>query len=112
MPGEAEAFAFVEKLNDIILFPLIALLTGVAMLYFLWGAFQYIANADNDQARSTGRQHMLWGVIGLLIMLSAYTILLIAAGTIGLDDELDCIRDAAGGCVEPTDARINTPGPS
>jgi len=109
MPGEAEAFAFVEKLNTIILTPLIGLLIGVAMLYFLWGAFQYIANADNDQARSTGRQHMLWGIIGLLVMLSAYAILSIVVGTFGLNDELDCIRDAGGGCVEPASVEIELP---
>lgn len=80
-PGVELAFGFVDKANEVILFPLIALLTAAALVYFFWGAFQFIANADNEQARSTGRQHMLFGVIGLLIMLSAYTLLQIAAGT-------------------------------
>lgn len=72
------------KINDAILFPLMALMMAVALLIFLWGAFEYISNAGNDSAQSKGRQHMLYGIIGLLIMVSAYSILALAAGTFGL----------------------------
>ena len=79
----------VVKLNENILFPLIALLSAVAILVFLYGCFKFVTNTDDDSARTKGKQHILWGVIGLLVMVSAYAILNIAAGTFGLDDELD-----------------------
>lgn len=80
--GTELAHSFVAQINQIILFPLITLMTAVALLVFLWGGFQYVLNAANDGKRAEGQKHMLWGVIGLLVMLSAYAILNIAANTI------------------------------
>jgi len=86
--AELEALDLVDKINDAILFPLIALLMATAFLIFLWGAFEYVKNSDNETGREKGRQHLLYGTIGMLIMLSAYAILSIAAGTFGLQQQL------------------------
>lgn len=96
-----EAASFVAKLNEVILFPLITLLTAVAFLVFLWGCAQYFINATNDQARQQGVKHITFGIIGLVVMLSAFAILSIAAATFGLNDQLDCANDPSqGGCSE------------
>jgi Type IV secretion system pilin len=92
-PGVTEAATFVDKVNHILLFPLIALMTAVALLYFIYGGFKYIYQADDPHAREEGQQGMMYGIIGMFIMLVAYTILSIAAGTIGVQDELDCAND-------------------
>jgi len=81
------AHSFVAQINAVILFPLITLLTVIALLYFIWGGFQYVLGANNDTARADGKKHLLWGVIGLLVMLSAYGILTIAGNTIGVDPD-------------------------
>lgn len=78
------AQGFVAKFNEIILFPLITLLMGVALVVFLYGCFEYVMGAANEAAREKGRQHILWGIIGMLVMISAQAILNIAAGTFGL----------------------------
>lgn len=93
-----EAAAFVEILNATILFPLIALLSGIAFLVFLWGAAEYIFGANNDQARNQGRSHMLFGIIGLVVMVSAWALLTLATNTFGLGDQLDCADDP-GACA-------------
>lgn len=99
-PGTKEAADFVAKFNSIILFPTIALLSAIAFLVFLWGCAEYFFNATNDQARQQGVKHITWGIIGLVIMLSAFTILSLAASTFGLDDELKCADDpTAAGCA-------------
>jgi hypothetical protein len=79
-----KAKAVVGLLERAILFPLMTLLTSVALLVFLWGMYEYVAHADEDTARSEGKKHMLYGIIGLLVMISAYGILRIAAGTFGV----------------------------
>lgn len=79
------AKSFVAKINAIILFPFITLITAVALVIFLFGCFEYVKGAANETSRASGRSHILWGIIGLLVMLSAYTILSIAAGTFGID---------------------------
>lgn len=78
------ARGFVAQLNDIIIYPLITLMMGVALLVFLYGCFEFIVNAGNDGAREKGKQHILWGVIGMVVMVSAYAILGVAAGTFGI----------------------------
>lgn len=85
--GVELAHSFVAEINRIILFPLITLLLVIALLIFIWGAFQYVSNAGNDAGRAAGKRHLLWGVIGMLIMLSAYAILTIAANTFGIDPD-------------------------
>ena len=79
------AKGFVAKLNDVIVYPLITLLMGVALLIFLYGCFEFIVNAGDPGARTEGKKHILWGIVGLVVMVSAYAILSIAVGTIGCD---------------------------
>lgn len=74
----------VIALNNAVLFPLIALLSAVAMVVFLYGAFEYVRNSASQEGRTTGQRHLLFGVVGLLVMFSAFTILQIAAGTFGI----------------------------
>ncbi len=88
-----EAGKFVNDLNEFILFPLIALLSGIAFLVFIYGCAVYIFNAENEQARSEGKKHILYGIIGLVIMISAYGLLIIATNTFGLGKQLDCAND-------------------
>lgn len=87
--AQVVAQSFLARINDAILFPLITLLMAVALLVFLYGAFEYIRGAQNDGDREIGRNHLLYGTIGMLVMLSALAILTIAAGTFGLENELD-----------------------
>lgn len=91
--GAAEAAAFVAKLNEFIIYPTIALLSAVAFLVFLWGCAQYFMNAASDTARQEGVKHITYGIIGLVIMLSAFAILKIAVATFGLDQQLTCAQD-------------------
>jgi hypothetical protein len=67
----------------------------VAFLVFLWGCAQYFMNATNDTAREEGSKHITYGIIGLVIMVSAYAILQIAVGTFGLNQQLDCANNPA-----------------
>ena len=79
------ARGFLATLNEVIVYPLITLMMTIALVVFLWGSFQFITNAGNPGKREEGRKHILWGIVGMLIMVSAYAILTIAAGTFGLD---------------------------
>jgi hypothetical protein len=58
------------KINEKILNPVIYLMFGFAIMFFLWGVVDMIAGANNEEKRATGRQHMIWGIVGLFIMLA------------------------------------------
>lgn len=96
--SEAQIVAqgFLNKINDAILFPLITFMMALALLVFLYGAFEYVKGAASDSDRATGQRHLLYGTIGLLVMLSAFSLLTIAAGTFNLDGELNDIEFQRG----------------
>jgi hypothetical protein len=75
------ASQFLDKLGSVILNPLILLMFSVSLVAFLWGVFEYIKDGDNEQARTKGKDHILWGVIGMFIMVSVYGILKILLDT-------------------------------
>ena len=81
----ANSVSRIHRLNTILLYPTIALLSGVALLMFIWGCAEYFMNAANEEARRKGVSHITYGILGLVIMISAFSILSIAAGTFGLD---------------------------
>lgn len=90
------AQGFLEALNQAILYPLITLMMAVALLVFLYGGFEYVKNSGSDEGRTTGQRHLLWGVVGMLVMISAYAILTIAAGTFELQQDLENARGDSG----------------
>ncbi len=107
-PAEQEAFGFVQAINNAILYPLITVLTALALVIFLWGAFEYIYNAGNEEGRAKGKRHLIWGVIGMLVMISAFAILSIAAGTFSATNQQ---LDRSTGGFSSTGARpVPTPG--
>ncbi len=82
--AEDVAGPILDRIKVVILYPLISLLLGAALLLFLWGVFRYIAGAEGDEARETGKRHMLYGIIGLVVMVSALAILELATATFGV----------------------------
>lgn len=87
------AYQFVTTFNNVILFPTLALMSAVALLIFIYGCFEYVVRAADPAARTQGIKHITWGIVGLVVMLSAYTIMTIVTATFGLSDELDRAND-------------------
>lgn len=66
-------YSILSKINQIIINPLIVLLFSVALLYFVYGVFQYIWQARANPAKmKEGRSHMGWGLFGMFIMISVF----------------------------------------
>lgn len=72
----------IQKLKSEIIIPIIALLFALALVVFIWGGVQYIWQGTEPGGREKGRQHMLWGVVGIAIMLSAFGIITFLFNTV------------------------------
>ncbi len=58
---------------------------AIAFIVFLWGVYKYfIYGADNETERATGKQFVLWGIIGFVVILSVWGLVAIVSGTLGL----------------------------
>jgi uncharacterized membrane protein len=79
-----------KGIHETIVNPAIALLFGLATVVFLWGLVQYVINADDQEARSTGQKHMIYGIIGMVVMVSVFGIITLILDTFGISDPASC----------------------
>ena len=75
---------FLGKVVVEIINPLILLLAASAFVLFVWGVYEFIANAGDETKRKEGRSAILWGLVGLTIIFGAYGIINLALGTFGI----------------------------
>lgn len=65
----------IDLITSEIINPLIILLFAVASMMFAWGIVQYVLGSQgSDQKVEQGKKVMLWGIIGMFIMASAWGI--------------------------------------
>ncbi len=63
---------------------IIPLIIAAAILFFIWGMFQYfILGGADEEKRSKGKQLLIWSVVGLVLMLSIQGIVNMASGAFG-----------------------------
>ena len=65
---------FISRLQTAILDPIITLLALAAFVVFVWGVVEFIAGAGDVEKRKTGQRHIMWGLIGLVIIFGAQAI--------------------------------------
>lgn len=74
---------FMASVEREILSPLLTLIAIAAFAVFVFGVVEFIRGADNEEKRRAGQQHMIWGIVGLVIIFGANAIIAIIAATIG-----------------------------
>ena len=67
--------SFIGKVDTMIINPLIYFLFALAVVFFLYGVLEFLMNQENEEKKTTGKRHMLWGIMGIAIMLGVWTIL-------------------------------------
>lgn len=66
-----------------ILDQVVILLIGLAAVFFLFGILKYIARGDDEESQKKGRNIMIYGIIGLFVMVSFWGIVNILMNTFG-----------------------------
>ena len=79
---------FIGKISTEILDPLIAIMFAVATAYFFYGVARYIWDPDNEEAREIGRIGMMYGLIGMFVMVAVFGIMNFIISSIGADSAL------------------------
>ena len=73
-----------EYLTDLIA-GLVPFIISLAVLFFLWGVFKFVASGDDEEKRASGRQLMINGVIAIFVMVSIWGLVAFLEDTVGLD---------------------------
>ena len=93
----ADLNSFIGKVDDTIINPLILFLFALAVVYFLYGVLEFLMNQENEEKKTSGKSHMLWGVVGIVIMMGVFTILNMIISTLNIQG------------VEPEKGTVNLP---
>ena len=70
-------FAFANSLGDVLgtistnLNIIIPMLMSLGLVYFIWGVVEYVLSG-NTEKKEQGQQHMIWGIIGLAVIVSIW----------------------------------------
>jgi hypothetical protein len=81
----SSAQAFANCLSRVIINPILALIFAIGLLVFIYGIVEYMAGLASDgKSKEEGKKHMLWGLIGMFIMVAAWGILRIIASTLNV----------------------------
>ena len=76
--------AFAGCLSTVIINPLLALIFALGLLVFVWGIVEFMWGMSTEAGKKDeGKKHMLWGLVGMFVMVAAYAIIKIIASTLG-----------------------------
>lgn len=76
---------FIAKIQSGILSPLVYFLISVAVIIFLWGVVKYIKSSDSEDERKKAKDFIVYGIIGLFVMISVWGLVGILSGTFPME---------------------------
>lgn len=75
---------FLNKVNNLVLNPIILLLFVLSFLYFFYGIAKFLNPNTGETDKKEARNSILWGLVGMAIMFSVYGIIKFVLGTFGI----------------------------
>ena len=74
----------INAFNQAVINPLLALLFVAGLIIFLWGLVEFLWNlSEGSHDADNGKKHMLWGLVGMFVMSSAFAIIRLIASMFG-----------------------------
>lgn len=60
---------------------------ALALLFFIWGLAQFILASGDPDAKETGKQRMIWGVVALFVIVAVWGIVGFIGEIFGIDTD-------------------------
>ncbi|MFZ2303592.1 MAG: hypothetical protein WAV98_02245 [Minisyncoccia bacterium] len=60
------------------------LILAAAVVYFLWNTFKFVMAAGDEEKRKEGQQGIIYGIIGIAVMVSVYGLVNFLTSSTGL----------------------------
>lgn len=74
-----------------ILVPLVPVLVGAAVIVFIYGVLVLVFS-EGGEKKEEAKQYMLWGIIGIFVMVSVWGLVAILQGTFQLENDAQRIE--------------------
>ena len=89
VPALAATTNFKELINNVfiagIIKPLVPFLIGLAVVVFIYGVL-ILMFSEGGEKKEEGKQYMLWGIIGIFVMVSVWGLVAILTSSFGLEN--------------------------
>ncbi len=86
---------------SVLLNTIIPILITLGVVYFIWGVISYVMAKEED-AKKEGRSRMIYGLIGLVVIVSIWGLVAILKTTFGVEDvsliQIPCIDTPGNPC--------------
>ncbi len=79
----ASITSLIGAIEKVVINPLIIMMFAIALVYFMYGVTQFLLNPAKEEIRKSGKSHMLWGVVGMFIMVAVFGIMRLVLNTLG-----------------------------
>ncbi|MES2315280.1 MAG: pilin [Patescibacteria group bacterium] len=73
------------KFNEL-LGAVLPFLIAIAVVIFVWGVIQYVIASD-EEAKSAGRDRIIYGIIGLVVIVGLWGLVRLVTNTFGLNNQ-------------------------
>ncbi len=78
---DATAQKIMAKFVTLIIQPAVDVLFAAAFFLFVWGLVEFMQKINEGSDIREGKQHMVWGIVGMVIMVSVIGILTVLNNT-------------------------------
>ena len=75
---------FICKIGDILNI-IVPILIALGVVYFIWGVITYVIS-DDEEAKQAGRNRIIFGIIGLAVIIGLWGLVRILTRTFGVDN--------------------------
>lgn len=76
-----------DRIVTFIIDPAVKVVFTLGLFFFLWGLVEFLIKLRDGQPSAEGKRHMVYGMIGMLIMVSVYGIISLVMNTFGIDPD-------------------------
>jgi len=86
---------------------IVPIVFALALIFFFYGIAQFIRSAGDTKTLESGKNKMVWGIVGLFVMVSILGIIRYLGDSIGVDTGIqrsapcDPSKVGEGGCYQP-----------
>jgi hypothetical protein len=84
---------------------LIPLLIALGVVYFVWGVVQYVI-AGGDEDKKKGRDRIIFGLIGFVVILGMWGLVAIVVNTFGISAQAPDISNLTSGIVQASNGGL------
>jgi drug/metabolite transporter (DMT)-like permease len=70
---------------------IIPIVFALILVYFFWGLMRFVANASDEDARASGRQMMIWGIVALFVASSVWGLTKFVGQALGIDQNIGSV---------------------